>query len=289
MSPRAHAPAAAVLDPAHVATGAHRPDRLASFAARALKASASAWFAVAALGQLGFLAYIVGFYGRAALRGTPGDWNQALSHGWQPGDLAGSLVVAAHLALAAAVVLGGLLQLVPQVRARWPRLHRWNGRAYVAMAVALALGGAVMVWGLGSVGDVSQHLGISLNAALILGFAAMAVRHARARRFDAHRRWALRLFIAVGGVWFYRLMLPLWIVANQGPAGFDPKTFTGPALTAIAFLSYLLPLAVLEAYLHAQRAGASGRLAMAGGLGVATLLTAAGIAAAAMVLWLPRL
>jgi hypothetical protein len=78
-------------------------------------------------------------------------------------------------------------------------------------------------------------------------------------------------------------------VANQGPAGFDPETFTGPALTAIAFLSWGLPLAVLQLYFRAQRAGARGRLAMAGGLGVATLFTAAGIAAASMLLWLPKL
>jgi hypothetical protein len=77
-------------------------------------------------------------------------------------------------------------------------------------------------------------------------------------------------------VWFFRLMLPLWIVVNQGPAGFDPETFQGPALTAIAFLSYRLPLAMLELYFRAQKAAAGARLAMAGGLGVATLLTAAG-------------
>jgi uncharacterized membrane protein len=292
MFPRARAPADALVDPADSSShgacaNASRP--AASFATRALAASATAWYVVAALGQLAFLVYVVGFYGGAALRGAPGDWNQVLTHGWIAGDLAGNLVLAGHLLFAAVVVAGGLVQLLPRVRQRLPALHRWNGRVYVAAAATVAVAGLVMVWTRGAAGALAQDIAISINALLILGFAALAYRNARARRFDAHRRWALRLFIAVGGVWFFRLMLPLWIVANQGPAGFDPETFQGPAITAISVLDYLLPLAVLELYFRAQRAGAGARLAMAGGLGLLTLLTAAGIGAASMMLWLPKL
>lgn len=291
MSHVAHAPAAAVVDPAAAARGVSRAATSArlDFATRALAGSAAAWYAVAALGQLAFLTYVVGFYGGAALRGAPGDWNQVLTHGWIAGDLAGNLVVAGHLLFAAVVVAGGLVQLLPQVRRHAPVLHRWNGRVYLVSAATVAIAGLVMVWTRGAAGAPIQDVAININALLILGFAAMAYRHARARRFDAHRRWALRLFIAVGGVWFFRLMLPLWIVVNQGPAGFDPETFQGPAITAISFLDYLLPLAVLELYFRAHESAAGARLAMAGGLGVATLLTAAGVAAAATILWLPRL
>jgi hypothetical protein len=115
------------------------------------------------------------------------------------------------------------------------------------------------------------------------------VRAARARRYDVHRRWALRLFLAVGGVWFFRIGLMAWIVANQGPAGFDPKTFSGPFLSFLAFAQYLVPLALLELYFRAQRGSARVQLAMAFGLGAATLVMAGGIAAAGAILWLPRL
>lgn len=260
-----------------------------ALATRALAASATAWFATAALGQLAFLAYILGFYGRAALRGAPEDWNRVLSHGWIAGDPVGNLVVAVHLLFAAVVVSGGLLQLVPQVRRHAPALHRWNGRVYVVSAMVAALAGMAMILTRGAAGSLAQDLAINVNAVLVLCFATLAWRDARARRFDAHRRWALRLFVAVSGVWYFRLMLPLWIVVNQGPVGFDPGTFRGPAIVAISILDYALPLAVLELYLRAQRGGPRVRLAMAGGLGVATLLTAAGIVAAAMLLWLPML
>jgi uncharacterized membrane protein len=291
MSPHSRAPSAAVVDPADGARGHARPATPArlDFATRALAASAQAWFVVAVLGQLAFLVYVVGFYGGAALRGAPADWNQVLTHGWIAGDLAGNLVVAGHLLFAAVVVAGGLVQLLPQVRQRVPALHRWNGRAYVVSAMTVAIAGLVMVWTRGAPGAPIQDVAINVNALLILGFAWQAYRHARARRLDVHRRWALRLFLAVGGVWFFRLMLPLWIVINQGPVGFDPERFQGPALTTIAFLSYLLPLALLELYFRARSASAGARLATAGGLGVATLLTAAGVGAAALIHWLPRL
>jgi hypothetical protein len=131
---------------------------------------------------------------------------------------------------------------------------------------------------------------MALNTAFVIAFATLAWRAARARRFDAHRRWALRLYLVVGGVWFFRIGLMAWIVANRGPAGFDPKSFTGPALTALAFGQTLVPLAILEAWLRARASrSAPARLAAAGLVGAATLATAFGVAAATALMWLPRL
>jgi hypothetical protein len=71
--------------------------------------------------------------------------------------------------------------------------------------------------------------------------------------------------------------------------GFDPKTFQGPFLTFLGLAQFLLPLAVLELYLRAERSSPLGRLAMAGGLVVLTLAMGAGIGAATVGMWLPRL
>lgn len=256
----------------------------------ALHASAAAWFVAAAAGQLLFALYIVGFYWRTAVQGKPEAWNAVLSPGYVAGDTTGNLVLASHLLFAIAVTAGGMLQLVPRLRQACPRVHRWNGRVFVVSSIVASAGGLVMVWTRDTGGDLSQHLGISLLALLVLAFAGMAWREARARRFDAHRRWALRLFLAANGGWFFRVGLMAWLIANRGPVGFDPKTFTGPALTILSFADYLLPLAVLEAYLRLQRDGApSARLAMAATLGVLTLAMGGGIAAAAVALWWPHL
>jgi hypothetical protein len=256
-----------------------------------LRASAVCWFAVAAIGQLVFAAYVAGLYGRAAVAGQLERWNQVMPHGYVPGEGFFNLVLGVHLAFAIVITVGGLLQLIPAIRRAAPAFHRWTGRAYLLAAVLMSVGGLIMVWGRGAAGDFPQHVAISLNALLILGCAAIAWRHARARRIEPHRHWALRLFVAVSGVWFFRVGLMAWIVANRGPAGFDAKTFSGPFLTTLAFAVYVVaPLGVLELYLRAQRSRrAPAEYAMAGALFVLTLAMAGGVAAATALMWLPQL
>lgn len=256
-------------------------------APRALAASATTWFVVAVLGQLVFATYVVAFYGGAAAAGQYERWNQVLPRGYVAGDLVGNLVMVLHLALAVVVMAGGAVQLVPAVRRRWPRLHRWNGRAYLTSVLVVALGGLFIKLTRGS-GALLPLLGITLNALLITGFAAMAITAARARRIAAHRRWALRLFLAASGVWFFRIGLMFWIAVNRGPAGFDPATFRGPTISILAFAQYGLPLLVLELYFLAQRRGARAQGVMAAVLITAALVTGAGSAAATMMLWAPR-
>lgn len=267
------------------------PRRRQPLAARVLRGSAVFWFAVAAIGQLIFSAYVAGLYGRATATGHPELWNKVMPHGYVVGDTFFNLVLGLHLTFAFVITVGGLLQLVPAIRRTAPGFHRWTGRAYLLTAAIMSLGGLAMVWGRGAVGDFPQHVAISLNALLILACAAMAWRHARAKRYDLHRPWALRLFLAVSGVWFFRVGLMFWIVLNQGPAGFDPKSFSGPALTVLAFAVYaVVPLGLLELYLRAQKSRrARTQYATAAVVVVATLAMGIGIAAATALMWLPEL
>jgi hypothetical protein len=266
------------------------PLALPAFAHSALRSAAAFWLVVTAIGQLIFVAYIASFYGGTAMQGNFAAWNKVLPHGHVPGDAMGNAALMGHMLFAAIITLGGLLQLMPQVRTGAPRFHRWNGRVYVLTAVAASLTGLYMVWLRGSVDNVLQSVGISINALLVIACGAMTVRHALARRLAVHRRWALRLFLVVSGVWFFRVGLMFWIVVNGGPVGFDPTTFRGPALDAITFAQFLLPLAVFELYLRAQDStGAAGRIAMAAGLVLLTVAMGVGIFVAAMAMWLPRI
>jgi tetratricopeptide (TPR) repeat protein len=141
----------------------------------------------------------------------------------------------------------------------------------------------------GSVGDLSQHIGGSLNAVLIWLFAGMALRYAVARDFRTHRRWALRVFLVVSAAWFFRIVVFLSFIVFKGPVGFDPTTFRGPFLTFMSFGQYLLPLAFLELYLRAQeRPGALQRMATAAGLFIVTLAMGAGVFAVTVAAWVPQ-
>lgn len=259
---------------------------LSSVADTALKAAARFWFGVTVIGQLAFGFAVASFYGLTALRGDYHGWK--ITNGYVPGVTSGNWAVAMHLASAAIIMLAGSVQIIPGVRNRFPVFHRWNGRIYMLTAVTASLAGVYMTWFRGSVGDLPQHIGGTLNAILIWLFVGMALRYALVRDFKTHRRRALRLFMVTSAVWFYRLVFFLTLAIFKGPFGFDPASFTGPFPTTMSFATYLFPLAVLELYFFAQdRASAPGRFATASLLFVLTLAMAAGLLAVTMGVWVP--
>jgi uncharacterized membrane protein len=244
------------------------------------------------MGQAMFAGYVIILYGPSIVLGRFERWNKVFprGHGYIAGDTPGNLVLLLHLSLVAVVMIGGVLQLIPALRRRWPAFHRWNGRIYLASVVIVSVGGLFLNVTRDRIGSPSMNMATRINALLIIGFAGMALYRARAGRIDLHRRWALRLFLVASGVWFFRIALFLWIVVNQGPVGYDSRSFSGPVLTVLNFAQYLLPLLVLELYFRAQdRGGPRRRIAMAVALAGLTLVTAAGILAATVRLWLPRL
>jgi len=261
---------------------------LSSVADTAVKAAARFWFAVTVLGQVVFAFTVASFYALTALRGDYHKWN--FTHGYVPGFSMGNTAVIMHVASAAIIMLAGAAQLVPQIRNRFPVFHRWNGRIYMLTALTLSVAGLYMTWIRGSVGDLSVHLGSTLNAVLIWLCGGMALRNALARDFKTHRRWALRLFLVASASWFFRIGFFLSFLIFKGPFGFDPTTFRGPFLTFMSFAQCLIPLAVLEIYLRAQdRPGALRRMATAGMLFVVTLGMGAGLFAVTMAVWVPQL
>ncbi len=264
---------------------------LQNVADTALKAAAGLWFLVAVIGQWAFLYYVVAFYGPSTLTGNFQAWskNTFLFKGYVAGDTAGNLIFAAHVFLAGIIAFGGALQLVPQIRARAISVHRWNGRLFMLTALAVSIDGLYLVWVRGDLPSIVGALALSLNAVLIIVFAALAWRSALRREISTHRRWALRTYLVANAQWFARVGIFAWIIINRGPVGMTAK-WDGPFNYFWFFGCYLLPLAVLELYLRAKEsAGPSGRFAMAGGLVVLTALMGVGIFGVATFMWWPLL
>lgn len=258
--------------------------------AKTLQLAANFWFIVMLAGQWIFVTYLVLLYGGSALRGEWEVWGTKLTHGYVSGDFIGNLAVAAHLLLAVIIMLTGPLQLLPQIRAHWPIFHRWSGRVYLLAVAATSIAGLYMLFVHGTVGGIVLIVAQSLDALLILAFAGFALRTALLRDFKSHRRWALRLFMVVSAVWFFRVGLMLWLVIHQAPVGFDPNSFTGPFVAFIAFAQYFIPLLVLECYFRVQDSdGTAAKVIMAALLVILTLAMALGIFGATMGLWLPHI
>ncbi|WP_286264643.1 DUF2306 domain-containing protein [Thalassotalea atypica] len=263
---------------------------LNTFAKKSLKHSAQIWFFTAIVGQLFFVYYLVSFYGISAINGNLEQWNKVLPHGYVPGEIWGNIAVIIHILFAIVMITAGALQFIPQIRQRAPKFHRINGRVYLSLAVALSITGVFMVWTKNGVGDLSQHISITINGLLILAFAALTVKYAIKRKIDIHRRWALRLFMVVSGVWFFRVGLMFWLLVNGGPVGFDPKTFAGPFLTFLAISQYAIPLLGVELYVRAQKTK-NNAMVLSTSLFIicSTIVMGIGIFGAAMGMWLPRI
>ena len=245
------------------------------FADAALRRSARVWFLVTVLGLWVFLYRVVTQYGVATVSGRFADWerNNELYRGYVAGDAIGNLAFAAHVMLAALITVGGSLQLIPRIRDRAISFHRWNGRAVMLAGVVAAITGLYMNWVRHANGGPVNSIGVSLNGVLILLCVAMAWRAVRAGDIERHRRWALRAFMVMNGVFFKRLLGFGWSMLTSGA-----RT---PGMEYVSeFGSYLVPLAVLELYLRARtsRAG-NAQLATAVVLLVLTAYMCAGTVA----------
>ena len=258
---------------------------------RPVKLAVTTWFGIAAIGHAIFFAYILAvFYPPIAQSGLYGLQGMHLPAGFREGDTLGNLAAVAHVLLAAIVIGGGPLQLMPAVRRHAPTFHRWLGRSYLLAAVISAVGGLYMTWTRHSIGDMVSQITISIDGVLILVFAFLAVRTAMAGRFAEHRRWALRLFMAASAVWFFRVALMGWATLTGG-WGIDWETFTGPFLYTLGAAQYLLPLAMLEWYFHCQKreTGQGAQIGFVATLMPLTVFMAVGIFAATVGMWLPRI
>ncbi len=264
------------------------PQSPAARADRLLRRAGVFWFVVAAIGQIGFVYFIIAYYGQRTAIGDFAGWNdKPLIDGHIENDPVGNVMFIVHVLLTVVITLGGLVQLIPTIRNRAKGFHRWMGRVFIVVAFVMALGGLWLTWGRGTYLSVVSGAAISINAVLIVLFATIAWRLAAQRRIDAHRRWAMRAFLVVNGVWFLRVGIMAWVLFNQGPRWMD-RTLSGPADIALVFGCYLAPLAMVEVYFAAQRsAKAAPKIAATVLLGVMTLVMGVGIAGTFAFMWGP--
>ncbi|HEX5061405.1 MAG TPA: DUF2306 domain-containing protein [Kofleriaceae bacterium] len=217
-----------------------------------LRVAVGCWFTVTLVGQWLFMYYVVALYGASTVSGHFEDWmNKPLFRGYIRGDTVGNFSFAAHVLFAAVVTFGGIVQLVPQIRARASAVHRWVGRAFLLATTAVGASGLYMVWVRHASFDVIHSCAVSLNAVLTLVFTTLAWRTARGRDIASHRRWALRTFVVANGPGlFVRVAYAGWAVLADG-AGTNGE-MSGPMNYVFAFAVYLLPLAILELYLRGR-------------------------------------
>lgn len=258
--------------------------------AKVLNITAEIWFLVAVIGHLLFAYYIMVVYGASAAHMDASKANETLPTGIMEGDLVGNIFLIAHLFLAFVIMVGGPLQLIPQLRKKFLIFHKWNGRVYVVTAFVISIAGLYLTYFRDSpIAGVLNTIGITLNAVLIIGFAILTIYTARRHDVVNHRKWALRTFLMVAGVWFMRLGYGLWIFLHNGQPPGITSDLQGWFDITLGFANSLVPLACLELYLYARdRGGAPMKWAVSGLMIILIVGTGIGIFMAAQIFWLPR-
>ncbi|WP_018997720.1 DUF2306 domain-containing protein [Hirschia maritima] len=254
---------------------------------KTLNLAASAWYAPVFIGQWIFGAYIIYTYGFELFGGDINAWNKHLSQAYVPNRDIGNAAVFAHLALGIVIHIGGPLQLVPSFRKRYPALHRWIGRAFVAGVIIGVASGAYMLV-VREIGAWTLRAGFIIQAILVLWFTFYTVRHAMRREISTHMRWATRLFLAASAVWFFRVLIMVWFVMTGG-IGIDQSNGTGPFIDAMSFLQFL-PLVFYEIYLKVKTKGSpTARLGFSVFLWFSAIAIAVGVTLATLGMWFPVL
>ena len=226
-------------------------------------------------GIFGF--YILAYYGGAIPASTLEDWNATLPALYEAHTPAASVGIGAHFFAGAVLLLLGPIQLIGEIRAKAPAVHRWIGRVYAFAAFAAGVGGLAFIAIKGTVGGLPMTVGFAMYGALMVIAAAQTVRHAMARRIDVHRAWAIRLFALAIGSWLYRMAYGFWFLF-AGDTG-HTDNFSGWFDYIMDFAFFIPPLIVAEMFIRARRARAStaGRIgataALAGGAAFIALAT----------------
>lgn len=256
-----------------------------------LQQSIQVWFLIATIGTWIFAFYVSVYYGSSAIMGNWAKWNETMPHGHEPGDGMNNVAMIAHIILAVIVLVCGPIQFMDYIRKKWRDFHRWNGRVYVFSGLLISINGLFIVFYKGTVSGFIGDLSMSLNAILIMVCAIFTWYYAVNKNFEAHSKWAIRLFLMMSGVWFFRIGLMFWLLVNDGKAiWFDMVAFQGPFLTILGFGQYIVPLIVAELYFFISKSRSpSLQLSFAIFMVLLIVWTTVGIFAATINLWLPRL
>lgn len=151
----------------------------------------------------------------------------------------------AHIFGAAVALALGPLQFSVKLRKRRPRVHRWIGRLYLGIGVAVG-GLAGLYVASNAFGGTPARAGFAALALAWLFTGACAYRAIRARNIAAHRRWMIRNFALT----FAAVTLRLWL-----PASMALRIDATLAYQVIAWLCWVPNLVVAElAFIRASAA-----------------------------------
>ncbi len=165
----------------------------------------------------------------------------------EPSEWVASIGIGMHYFMGAVLVLAWPMLFSAKIRARHPLVHRWTGRVYVTAGLLAGVGGLSFI--LAHHTGTWDHIAFAIWGAVMMLSAVMAYVHARAKRFDLHRAWAIRLFAMVLGSWIFDLEFRAW-EDLAGGVGIGQNGARGWFDYAVAYFFFVPNLLVAEFFIR---------------------------------------
>jgi hypothetical protein len=163
-------------------------------------------------------------------------------------DWIANLGIGMHFVMGTVLVLAWPILLSARIRARHRTVHRWTGRVYVSAGFLAGVGGMSFILTRGAYIPAAS-IAFGIWGAVLMLSAVMAYVHARAKRFDLHRAWAIRLFAMVLGSWVFDLEIRAWKDLTGG-IGMGTGIASGPFDYAILYLFFVPNLLIAEFFIR---------------------------------------
>lgn len=170
----------------------------------------------------------------------------------------------AHIGFGTVALLTATMQVWPWLRRRHPGVHRWSGRAYLALGVLPGGVAVLFVAPFALAGGPTGQVANSMLGILWLVTGVAGWRAARARRYAEHREWMLRsvaLTFSIVANRFWSTACVLFYVPGILDGAEPDPAMLAQAVGVSTWLSWVVNLLVMEWWLqrgrrlHAARAG----------------------------------
>jgi len=160
-------------------------------------------------------------------------------------------LVLTHILPAMLFMVLGPLQFVRGLRSRYPQVHRWSGRIFLAASAVVGISGLRLAFGK-TIGGLDEKAAITLFGTFFLLSLAKALWHALRREFTQHREWMIRGYAIGLAVAAIRPIMGTFFAAAlmsghkpQPPEFFGTAFWIGFTLQSIAaetWINYTRPL-----------------------------------------------
>ena len=207
-------------------------------------------FGVATLAGLGWFGAYIALRASGATIKSYEQWQNLVAGLPMPtaSEWIANLGIGLHFVMGTVLVLAWPILLSARIRSRHRKVHRWTGRIYVTAGFLAGAGGMSYIVTHGTFSRAAA-IAFSVWGAVMMLSSVMAYVHARARRFDRHRAWAIRLFAMVLGSWLFDIEIQAW-TNWAGGIGMNADGASGPFDLAMLVLFFVPNLLVAEFFIR---------------------------------------